>query len=192
MTTAEAGLPIPARPTQHLPTALVFASDASGAQFNKYHGRFITIPYQGDRGAVSINAIEDDNLWFFAKVIFPRHFLLEFRDSADHAFGCKSATLEAVGILLPFLCCPQLLIGREVTLLTDNEALVFGWNKRRVPHDNTASILLRALHIISAFLGSSVELRHLPRVSTPSAELTDAPPPRKTHTWPWSATHQPQ
>jgi hypothetical protein len=174
MTTAEAGLPIPTRPTQHLPTALVFASDASGAQFNKHQGRFVTIPYQGDRGAVSINAIEDDDLWFFAKVIFPRHFLLEFRDSADHAFGCKSATLEAVGILLPFLCCPQLLIGREVTLLTDNEALVFGWNKRRVPHDNTASILLRALHIISAFLGSSVELRHLPRVSTPSAELTDA------------------
>jgi len=59
-------------------------------------------------------------------------------------------------------------------LLTDNEALVFGWEKRRVPHDVTASILLRTLHIISAFLGASVEIRHLPRMSTPSAEMADA------------------
>jgi hypothetical protein len=82
--------------------------------------------------------------------------------------------LEAIGLLLPFLCCPNILIGREVTLLKDNEALVFGWDKRRVPHDNSASIFLRATHIISAFLGAPVEFRHLPRMSTPSAELTDA------------------
>jgi hypothetical protein len=79
-----------------------------------------------------------------------------------------------VELLLPFLCCPDILVGKEVTLLTDNEALVFGWDKRRVPHDNSASIFLRAIHIISAFLGASVEIRHLPRMSTPSAELTDA------------------
>jgi hypothetical protein len=65
-------------------------------------------------------------------------------------------------------------VGREVTLLTDNEALVFGWDKRRVPHDTAASIFLRAIHIIAAFLGTSVEIRHLPRISTPSAELVDA------------------
>jgi hypothetical protein len=173
--TAARGMPIPRRPTPHLPSAIFFASDASGAQFNKQQGRFIPIPYNGDRKAVSINAIEEDDIWFFASVTFPRDFLLEKRDAADHAFGCKSSTLEAVGLLLPFLCCPTILIGREVTLLTDNEALVFGWDKKRVPHDNSASILLRALHIISAFLGTSVEIRHLPRMSTPSAELADAP-----------------
>jgi hypothetical protein len=174
MGTAAKGMPIPSRPSPHLPSALYFASDASGAQFNKQQGRFIPIPYAGDRKAVSINAIEDDDIWFFASVTFPREFLLNKRDAADHAFGCKSSTLEAVGLLLPFLCCPNILIGREVTLLTDNEALVFGWDKRRVPHDNSASILLRAIHIISAFLGASVEIRHLPRMSTPSAELADA------------------
>jgi len=171
---AASGMPIPRRPTPHLQNAISFASDASGAQFNKCQGRFVTIPYQGERGAASINTIEDDLVWFFAYVQFPRKFLLEKRDSSDHAFGCKSSTLEAVGLLLPFLCCPTILIGREVTLLTDNEALVFGWEKRRVPHDTSASILLRTIHIISAFLGSSVEIRHLPRVSTPSAELVDA------------------
>ena len=172
--TASRGLPIPCRPTPHLPSALFFASDASGAQFNKHNGRFVTVPYEGERGAVSINAIEEDDLWFHAAVTFPRKFLLEKRDSKDHAYGCKSSTLEAIGIVLPFLCCPELLVGREITLLTDNEALVHGWEKRRVPHDASASIFLRTLHIIAAFLGASVEIRHLPRISTPSAELVDA------------------
>jgi hypothetical protein len=172
--TAAKGLPIPRRPTPHLPSAISFASDASGAQFNKHQGRFFTIPYEGERGAASINTVENDDIWFYASVTFPRPFLLEKRDSQDHSYGCKSSTLEAIGLILPFVCCPSLLVGKEVTLLTDNEALVFGWDKRRVPHDTAASIFLRAIHIIAAFLGTSVEIRHLPRVSTPSAELVDA------------------
>jgi len=174
MDSAAVGLPIPSRPSHHLPSALVFVSDASGAQFNKCKGRFVTIPYAGDRGAASINAMEDDDIWFYAAVTFPKSLLLEARDSSDHAYGCKSSTLEAIGLILPFLCCPAILIGREVNLLTDNEALVHGWPKRRVPHDTSASIFLRALHLIAAYLGASVEVRHLPRISTPSAELVDA------------------
>jgi hypothetical protein len=172
--TAAKGLPIPRRPTPHLPSAIAFASDASGAQFHKHNGRFITIPYEGDRGAASINTIEEDDIWFHASIIFPKSLLLEKRDSKDHAYGCKSSTLEAIGVILPLLCCPQILVGKEVTLLTDNEALVHGWEKRRVTHDTTASIFLRAIHIIATFLGASVEIRHLPRISTPSAELVDA------------------
>lgn len=168
------GFPIPPRPTAHLPGALFFVSDASGAQFAKTREMFIPIPYTGDRGAASINAIEDDIIWFHAKITWPRTFLLVHRDSANHAYGCKSATLEAIALILPFLCCPQILINQQVTLLTDNEALVFGWEKRRVAHDNSASIFLRALHLISSFLGSSVEIRHLPRMSSPSAILADA------------------
>jgi hypothetical protein len=168
------GSPIPPRPSPHLPSAISFASDASGAQFNKVNGKFITIPYEGERGTVSINTIEDDDVWFFAQIIWPRVFLLEHRDNSDHAYGCKSSTLEVIGLILPFLCCPQNLINRQVTLYTDNEALVYGWEKRRVPHDNSASIFIRTLHIISAYLGTSVEIRHLPRMSSPSAILTDA------------------
>ncbi len=131
MDTAAAGLPIPSRPSPHLPSAIAFVSDASGAQFNKCQGRFVTIPFDGERGAASINAIEEDDLWFYASVTFPKSFLLEARDSSDHAYGCKTSTLEAIGLILPFLCCPALLIGREVNLLTDNEALVHGWPKKK-------------------------------------------------------------
>ncbi len=38
MNTVVKGLPIPCRPSPHLPLALSFASDASGAQFNKHQG----------------------------------------------------------------------------------------------------------------------------------------------------------
>jgi hypothetical protein len=40
MDTAEKGLPIPARPISHLPSAIFFVSDASGAQFAKCQGKF--------------------------------------------------------------------------------------------------------------------------------------------------------
>jgi hypothetical protein len=168
------GSPIPRRLTEHLPSALMFVSDASGAQFVKKGDKFFTLPYDGDRCAASINAIEDDFVWFYAQLTWPRPFLLQYRDSFNHSYGCKSSTLEAIALILPFLCSPQILIGREVTLLTDNEALVFGWEKRRVPQDDTASIFLRTLHLISCFLGASVEIRHLPRMSSPSARLADA------------------
>jgi len=173
-TVAAEGFPIPPRPKSHLPSAICFASDASGAQFAKFKDKFITLPYQGERGAVSINCIEQEEIWFCAKITWPRPFLLKHRDSLDHAYGCKSSTLEAIGLILPLLCCPQILVNRQVTLLTDNEALVFGWERRRVAHDTSASIFLRAIHIISAYLGASIEIRHLPRISTPSAILADA------------------
>jgi len=171
---ASSSSPIPRRLTEHLPSALMFVSDASGAQFAKSGDMFFTLPYDGERGAASINAIEDDFVWFYAHLTWPRPFLLRYRDSMNHAYGCKSSTLEAIALILPFLCSPQILINREVTLLTDNEALVFGWEKRRVPHDDTASIFLRTLHLISCYLGTSVEVRHLPRMSCPSARLADA------------------
>jgi len=171
--TAANGLPIPHRPSNPSLKALTFVSDAAGAQFIRNGDLFI--PYCTDeyRGVVSINSLDDGGVWFAARVIWPKHFLLKARDSKNHAFGCKSATLEAVGLLLPFLCCPEFLAGKEVTLLTDNEALVFGWEKRRVQHDVSASILMRALHLIVHFLGCIVTINHLPRMSTPSAELAD-------------------
>lgn len=102
-----------------------------------------------------------------------KHFLLKARDNRDHAYGCKSSTLEAVGILLPFICSPTSVAGREIILLTDNEPIVYGWDSRKVKNDESASILIRALHIISFFLGSEVTVRHLPRMATPLATLAD-------------------
>jgi len=170
---ARDGLPIPRRTLPPSMAALTFVSDAAGARFARVNGRFIPFGEQGDRGGASINAVEDTEVWFYATVTWPVNLLLHARDSEDHAYGCKSPTLEAIAMILPFLCCPELLLGREVLLLTDNESVVFGWEARRLPNDESASVFIRSLHIISHYLGAHVTVQHLPRMSTASAVLAD-------------------
>jgi len=170
---AASGLPIPHK--QPLPSlaALTFVSDAAGAKFAQVNGRFIPYGKQNDRGAASVSALEDGPVWFCARLVWPTSLLLHARDKEDHAYGCKSPTLEAVALILPFLCCPEHLIGREVLLLTDNEPIVFGWDARKVTNDESASILMKSLHLIASYLGSWVTVQHLPRMSTDSAKLAD-------------------
>ncbi len=166
------GLPIPHRQPFSSLAALTFVLDAAGARFAKVNGRFIPYREQNDRGAASISIPEDGLIWFCARVTWPSYLLLA-RDFANHAYSCKSTTLEAVPMALPFLCCPEKLVGKEVLLLTDCEAVVYGWDARKVVNDRLASIILRSVHIIAAFLGCWVTIRHLLRISTPSAKLAD-------------------
>lgn len=171
--TAKGSLPIPHRPAKPSLQSLTFVSDAAGAQFIR-QGDFFT-PYCTDefRGAASISMDENSKVWFCARIFWPKHFLLKARDSKNHAYGCKSSTLEAIGALLPFVCCPSVMAGRDIVLLTDNEPIVYGWDSRRVQHDESASIIIRAIHILSHFLGCPTSILHLPRKSTPAASLAD-------------------
>ncbi len=57
----------------------------------------------------------------------------------------------------------------RLSLLTDNEHIVFGWDSRKVTNDESASILVKALHLIASYLGSWVTVQHLPRMSTDPA-----------------------
>jgi hypothetical protein len=94
-------------------------------------------------------------------------------DEQGKAYGCKTATLELVGVLLPFLTIPHLLRGRSVRLQVDNSAAVYGWLNMQIKNDTTASILIRTLHIISHFLECTTHVEHLPRLSTRAARLAD-------------------
>jgi hypothetical protein len=51
--------------------------------------------------------------------------------------------------------------------------VVYGWENRGVTNDQSASVLIRAMHIISTYLGCVVHVVHLPRMSTPDARLAD-------------------
>ena len=170
---ASRGLPIPHRPTPPSLACIIFVSDAAGAQFIKQGDRFIPYCTDKTRGAASISPSADGSIWFCSRVFWPRFFLLKARDSLDHAYGCKSSTLEAIGILLPLLCCPTKIARKEILLLTDNESVVYGWDSCRVQHDVSALIILRSVHIISHFLGCRTTVQHLPRKSTPLASLAD-------------------
>jgi hypothetical protein len=81
--------------------------------------------------------------------------------------------LETIGALLPFLAIPHMLAGRHVVLELDNIAVLFAWEKRYSKEDLEASILIRALHIISSYLACQVHIEHLPRRSSRAAILAD-------------------
>jgi hypothetical protein len=82
--------------------------------------------------------------------------------------------LELVGLIQPLLTIPdRLQVCREVVFMVDNLAVVYGWANGYIKNDLSASVLIRALHIISAFWGCIVHLQHLPRMSTPAAKLAD-------------------
>ncbi len=98
------------------------------------------------RCAAAVSVLEDGPVWFCAWIIWPTALLIHARDGADHAYGCKSSTLEALALALPLLCCPQALVGKELVLLTDNEAVVYGWQSRSIANDEPASIIIRAVH----------------------------------------------
>jgi len=175
-------MPIPHRPLSPSLSTLHFISDAAGARYVSVHNRRLPSDTPGNKGAASIGILDSGHIWFCSKVTWPEHLLLHARDENDRAYGCKSTTLEVIGLILPIITIPHILRGREVCLHVDNIAVVYGWENRGAKRDHSASIFLRALHILSAFLGCIVHVRHIPRMSTPDARLADRLSRRQTTT----------
>ncbi len=73
--------------------------------------------------------------------------------------------LEQIAILLPLLLVPETLINQHIILKTDNIACVFGHQNRLMKGDECASIFIRAVHLICAYLGSTLHVLHSPRCS---------------------------
>ena len=103
-------------------------------------------------------------------------------DSKGKRFGDKSTTLELIGLLLPFILVPEKLRRQHVVMKVDNMACIFGWESRHVVEDRSASILLRCLRVISAYLETVVHVVHLPRVSSWESVMVDDMSRQKTTT----------
>ncbi len=170
---SKAGLPIPHRPKDPGPNCRKFVSDAAGAPFVRVQGVEQPIGPRNDKGVASISFTNTGHVWFAAKLTWPNKFLLQDRDKMGHAYGCKTATLEAIGLILPFLSCPEHLQDTHAVAQVDNEAVVFGWDTGHVRHDKTASIIIRAMKLITAYLNCVVTVQHLPRKSTQAACMAD-------------------
>ena len=95
------------------------------------------------------------------------------KDEKGCSYGCKSTTLEAVGILLPFVSCPEKVKGKNVVFMIDNMAVLYGWYKGHVSNDESASEVLKCVHYLSGMLGTTVNVEHVDRVSTEMAKLVD-------------------
>ena len=142
-----------------------FSSDAAGCASPA--GRSDKI------GCGSVGFNRAGHIIFAYQLFWPSEVISYFKDSTGHRLGNKTTTLEFLGILLPFLLIPNQLLNQVIEVKVDNVACFFGWINRHVTGDVTASILIRSLHLISAFLGSQVHITHLPRKSTWDAVLVD-------------------
>jgi len=61
-----------------------------------------------------------------------------------------------------------------VVLGVDNVAIWHGWNKRGLPNEISGSIFIRALYLISYYLGCTVYVTHVPRMSSIHSCLADS------------------
>ena len=71
-----------------------------------------------------------------------------------------------------------------MVLIVDNIACVYGWDSKSLKEDVSASVILRAIHLISSFLGTTVHVRHIPRNSNWESSMVDRMSRGKTlSTW---------
>ena len=78
-----------------------------------------------------------------------------------------------VGLLLPIITLHKKLQYQEIVLYVDNEAITWSWPKRRMKNDPMASILIRTLHIMEAYIPCKIYVEHLTRRSNTAAKITD-------------------
>ena len=142
--------------------AIEFTSDAAGG-----------LSDTDTCGVASLSISDSGKVWFLARGAWPDSIRGGTLDNKGADFASKTTTLETVGLLLPFLCIPDILRGRHVVLGVDNVAVVFGWDNRSVKGDTSASILIRALHIITTYLECRVYVQHVPRKSTHASYVAD-------------------
>jgi hypothetical protein len=136
------------------------------------NGKSVNKTIPNDRGVASI--------WYCRKRIqktvlltWPENLLNSEKTRNGIYFGTKSSTLEAVGLILPFITFPKELARQHILLQVDNSSLGYGWEKHYCKNDPETSLLLRTLHVIESLLECKIYLQHVKRRSNTMAKLVD-------------------
>jgi hypothetical protein len=140
-----------------------FISDAAGGK-----------PVADKIGVASVSMNEEGKVWFVARDAWPYHITHGSKDMDGKEFAQKMTMLESVGLILPFLILTERIRGKTVVLGVDNIGVVFGWENGGVKEDPYASVLIRALRILSAYLETRVFVEHVPRLSSEASRLADS------------------
>jgi len=170
---AKKGLPLHKEPRGPTLGTLVFYSDAAGCKFDMIQGKRVCCNGEDKRGVACLELSNEEVKWY-TTLTWPRKFLEEDRDEKGKFYGSKTSTLEAIGLLLPFVSAPERLRASNVLFLTDNIAVVHGWSSKGIRNDKSATIILRSVAILAAFLGCTVHVKHVPRISDKGASLADS------------------
>ena len=148
---------LPVAESVRMPTlaALTFYTDAAGASFSMRNGNRVFHNNSG-KGVACVAGSELHNIWGWTRNSWPEQLLTELKDEKGRFFGCKSTTLESVGILLPLLAFPEKVTGRNLIFRIDNIAVMYGWQHRYVKNDGTALEILKSAQYLGAFLGATI------------------------------------
>jgi hypothetical protein len=150
---------MPICPERHTPplSTLLFTTDAAGCPDNT--------SWTDDIGCGVVGLDADENTILGFQMWWPKSFITSKTDNKGIRFGNKSTTLESINILLPFLLIPEKLKNTHVQVFTDNIACVYGMKDGYVKRDEYPSIFIRAITLISGYLGTVVHTSHTPRRS---------------------------
>ncbi len=121
----KSGLPIADPREEPGLSNLMFYTDAAGASFTTVKGRKHFHSQLG-RGAACIGGETLETIWFWSRLEWPEKFMTEMRDEKGTIFGCKSTTLESIGLTIPFTAIPERIKGRTITFMVDNIAVALG------------------------------------------------------------------
>ena len=170
--TARVGLPIAEGLSKPGLEALTFYSDAAGASFSLVRGQRHYHDNSG-KGVSCIGGDDLDSIWGWSRLSWPEGLLTERKDEKGSWFGSKSATLEAVGLLIPLIVFPETVAGKQLIFKVDNTAVMWGWQSGYVKNDKSASEVLKAVRYLGGFLGASIFIQHVGRMSDDMASLAD-------------------
>ena len=157
------GLPIAEKPCQPTLAALCFYTDAAGASFSMVKGEKV-FHENDEKGVACIGGECLENVWGWSRIFWPAGLLCEVKDEKGKSFGCKSTTLESVGLLLPLLTFPHLVRGKNLIFRVNNIAVMWGWRSGYVKHDETASEILKSVGYLAGYLGATVHVEHVGRM----------------------------
>jgi hypothetical protein len=172
--TARRGLPIAAEPSLPGLGAMHFYTDAAGGKYALCRGKRIPLDKEIEKGVAGVGISNTNTVWWWSRVSWSTALLHYCSDEKGAIYGNKMTTLEAVGLLLPLMTVPENLMGRELVFHVDNISVMYGWENGGCKHDVSATIILRAVFLISNFLGITIHVDHVPRMSDKWAELADS------------------
>jgi hypothetical protein len=142
--------------------ALKFVSDAAGGKSGE---EWI--------GVASIGLRNESSFWFLCRGEWPPS-VTSFVDEKGASLAQKMTTLELVGLFLPILSVPETVRNRNVVLGVDNLGVVFAWENGYAKGDMLASVLVRALGVVAAYLECRIFVQHVPRLTTLASVMADS------------------
>jgi hypothetical protein len=104
---------------------------------------------------------------------WPEEFVVSATDENGTRFGDKTTTLEALGLLFAILQFPEFFKNQHVVVKIDNLGVVWGMLNQKAKEDTAASVLIRSVSLVCAYLECVLHVEHQPRMSDWGSELAD-------------------